>query len=57
MSIWDWIFDFYLIAAIILGSWWFWKTEIKSPRKFESKPCYCDHPIKCDTYDKCMKNK
>jgi hypothetical protein len=56
MTIWDWIFVFYLCAATFLAGLWLWKTRIeKLPRVSEDKPCQCLHPIKCDLFDKCMR--
>lgn len=58
MTIWDLMVIFYLCAAMFLASLWLWKTRIeKSSRVSEDKPCKCLHPIKCDLFDKCMRNK
>ena len=57
MTIWDWMFVFYFVMASALAGMWLWKTRIeKSPRVSEDKPCKCLHPIKCDLFDKCMKD-
>lgn len=57
MTIWDWMFVFYFVMASALAGMWLWKTRIeKSPQVSEDKPCQCLHPIKCDLFDKCMKD-
>jgi hypothetical protein len=57
MTIWDWMFVFYLGASIALGAGlWLWKTRpSKNERLSFDKPCQCLHPIKCDLFDKCMR--
>ena len=58
MTIWDWMFVFYFVMASALAGMWLWKTRIeKSPRVSKNKPCQCLHPIKCDLFDKCMRNE
>lgn len=60
MTIWDWVFVFYAVAAFILGGVWLWTIREKprtEPFKTFDAPCCCDHPIKCDFYDKCMRGK
>ena len=48
------------VAAIVLCLAWLWVTRYKPPvdpfKTFDA-PCRCDHPIKCDFYDRCMKNE
>ena len=60
MTIWDWAFVFYAVAAFVLGGVWLWTTREKprtDPFKTFDAPCRCDHPIKCDFYDRCMRGK
>ena len=58
MTIWDWMFVFYAAICIgLLAATWLWKPRIEKPRAYEDKPCECLHPIKCDLFDKCMRNE
>ena len=59
MTIWDWMFFFYLAIALgLLAAIWLWKTPLeKAPRVADDKPCQCLHPIRCDMFDKCMRNE
>jgi hypothetical protein len=49
------------VAAIVLCLAWVWVTRYKPPvdpfKKFDNAPCHCIHPVKCDTFDRCMKNE
>jgi hypothetical protein len=48
------------IVITVLCIAWLWITRYKPPvemwKNFD-KPCHCLHPIKCDTFDRCMKNE
>lgn len=58
MTIWDLMVIFYLCAAMFLAGLWLWKNRSDKPRRvLEDKPCQCLHPIKCDLFDKCMRNE
>jgi hypothetical protein len=60
MTIWDWAFIFYVVAAFVAGGAWLWATREKpltKPFKTFDAPCRCEHPVKCDFYDRCMKNE
>jgi len=48
------------VALIVLCLAWVWSTRYKmpvTPFKTFDEPCHCLHPIKCDTFDRCMKNE
>jgi hypothetical protein len=53
MTLWDYIMLFYFVIASILAALWLFKTD----KKKVDVPCKCIHPIKCDTFDRCMKNE
>lgn len=56
MTLWDYILIFYFVIASVLAAMWLWKTQ-KKQRVDVDVPCKCIHPIKCDTFDRCMKNE
>jgi hypothetical protein len=48
------------MAFIAGAAYWLWTTREKpltEPFKTFDEPCHCDHPVKCDFYDRCMKNE
>jgi hypothetical protein len=49
------------VALIVLCLAWVWATRYKPPvdpfKTFDGTPCHCLHPVKCDTFDRCMKNE
>ena len=59
MTIWDWIFVFYAaIALALFAAMWVLKTPTeKAARMADNNHCQCLHPIKCDLFDKCMRNE
>jgi len=58
----EWALWFYGSFALWIGALiaWGWVTKKKPPvepfKTFDA-PCRCDHPIKCDFYDKCIKDE
>jgi hypothetical protein len=45
------------VALIVLCLVWVWATRYKPPVDPFKHACRCIHPVKCDTFDRCMKNE
>ena len=52
----EWIV--YSLIAGMVTFVWLLKTRLqKNVRLDVDKPCHCLHPIKCDLFDKCMRDE
>ena len=45
------------VAITVLCIAWLWITRYKTPVDPFRHACRCIHPIKCNTFDRCMKNE